>query len=220
MSKANTHPTIPTGGDRPTRRKMLATIATAAAVAPMAALPALAVVADHNDAELFALERDLQAAHARMLEACKMKNVTAERSYTAMPPEPERPPLPEEYGRMYDAMTVGEMRLLQKVQPDHPIVVWQRETEATFKAQMTEYRAACKKWDAETGHTAADEAFAERVSELDAIGERIFAVRATTLAGMGVKIRAYDLLEMHEHDENEGFLSLAADVLAMSEAAA
>jgi hypothetical protein len=205
--------------DQPTRRKMLATIATVAAGAAVTALPALAVAGDH-DAELFALERELKAAHARMLKACELTNETAERSYGNRPPQPERPGMPEEYAKMYEAITVGEVSLLRKVRPDHPIVVWQNETEATFKAQLAEHWAACVKLDRESGHEAADAAFTDRMNELYAISARIFATRATTLAGMAVKIRTYDLLDMDEDPDNGGFESLAADILAMSGAAA
>jgi hypothetical protein len=120
--------------DQPTRRKMLATIATVAAGASVTALPALAVNGDH-DTELFALERELKAAHARMEKACELTNETAERSYGNRPPQPERPEMPEEYAKMYEAMTVGEVSPLRKVRPDHPIVIWRNETEATFKAR-------------------------------------------------------------------------------------
>jgi hypothetical protein len=68
--------------DRPTRRKMLATIATAAAGASVAALPALA---DDADAELFAYEPRLLAAEAEIRTAADPQE-KAERSYFAMRP--------------------------------------------------------------------------------------------------------------------------------------
>jgi hypothetical protein len=49
----------------------------------------------------------------------------------------------------------------------------------------------------------------------NAIRDRLFATRATTIAGMMAKIRSYDLLDMHEDPENSGFNSLAEDIEAL-----
>jgi hypothetical protein len=66
--------------DHPTRRRVLATIASAAAVAPMAALPALADDAD-TDAALFAYEPRLLAAQAAVLAALDVQRDGDERHF-------------------------------------------------------------------------------------------------------------------------------------------
>ena len=130
------------GLSKPTRRELLSGVMSVAPAAGLVAVAAgggvahameasmkvldtvetgaVAAATGNPDPELFALEHELIAAHVRMLEACKLANETAERSYTVRPPQPERPPLPEEYGRMYDTMTFGELVLLTKVQPRRP----------------------------------------------------------------------------------------------------
>jgi len=200
------------------RRRALAGIATAAAV-PVAALPALAATSG-NDAELFRLERELIAAHTAVQAAGKLAS-DAERRYSALRPlGPERSAAPEEHADMYRSMTFGEFALLTKVQPNHPIIAWNRETEASYRARLADHQATCERLERETGSAEAEAAWAAGIEKMKEIGDRIFAKRASTLAGVEVKIRAYGLLDCADDPNNGGFASLAADISAMAKAAA
>jgi hypothetical protein len=71
-----------------TRRAVLA----GAAVLPALALPAMA--GQQSDRELFALDRELEAAHARMNEAFKVSSEVGERYHAMRPPTPAEPQPP------------------------------------------------------------------------------------------------------------------------------
>lgn len=197
---------------------MLITVATAAAAAPLAALPALAASAADDDAELLVLERELLAAYARMKEAAVLSHGVDERFSELCPPQPTRPPLPDEYAKMYEEMTVGEIALLAKVQPDHPILVWQMETGTDYRAKWSRFHETVEKLREENRTEAAEEAYNERVAAAYRIADRVMETPAKTMAGVEVKIPAYELLDLHEDADAvaDAFESVANDIRAMA----
>jgi hypothetical protein len=90
--------------DHPTRRKMLATIATAAAVAPLAALPALAQGSD-EDAALFAYEPRLLAAQAAVLAALDVQGDADERHFAGKADDPARDAAEQASSAAHDAFS-------------------------------------------------------------------------------------------------------------------
>ena len=109
-----------------TRRAL---ILAGAATLPALSLPAFALPAmagQQSDRELVALERELEAAHARMMEASKVSLEASKRYEAMMPPEPAEIPRPAGYEELWKTITVGQIGMLPA---DHQIVVWMRETE-------------------------------------------------------------------------------------------
>jgi hypothetical protein len=96
-----------------TRRAVLA----GAAALPMLALPAMA--GQRSDRELFALEQELEAAHARMMEASKVSSEAGERYEAIRPPQPAEPQPPAGYEELWKTITVGQLGVLPA---DHKIV--------------------------------------------------------------------------------------------------
>jgi hypothetical protein len=150
--------------DHPTRRKMLATIATAAAVAPLAALPALAQGSD-EDAGLLAFEPRLLAAQAAVLVALDVQGDADERYFAERPPEPV---LDVDFGKTVD----GDRVIWAKHSAD--LAAWQKADAVA--------RLAADVDAAGQASSAAHDAFS-------AIAEAALATRTRTIAGIAFKLR-------------------------------
>jgi hypothetical protein len=192
-----------------TRRSVLA----GAACLPALALPALALPAmaeQRSDRELAALERELEAAYARMMEASKISSEASERYMAMRPPEPAQPQPPAGYEELWKTITVGQVAVLPA---DHPIIVWQRETEECRLAIHRKHSAKCRRLSRKCGLDVAEANFNKRVDELWKIADRIFATQAHTIEGMKIKLRA---VERIEPDNLQDWASLEKDILALS----
>src|SRR5665811_2263004 len=163
-----------------TRRAILA----AAATLPALALPAMA--GQRSDRELFALERELEAAHARMMEASKVSSEADKRYDAIRPPQPAEPQPPAGYEELWKTITVGQLAVLPA---DHQIVVWQRETQERRLAIHRKHSAKCRRLSRKCGADIAEAEFEKRVDEHWEIGKRIFATQAHTIDGMKTKLR-------------------------------
>jgi hypothetical protein len=191
----------------PTRRAVLA----GASVLPALALPAMA--GQRSDRELFALERELEAAHARMMEASKVSSEAGERYAAMRPPEPAQPQPSAGYEELWKTITVGQLGVLPA---DHPIVVWDRETEERRRAIHRKHSAKCRRLARKCGVDIAEAEFDKRVDEHWKIAHRIFATQAHTIDGMKIKLQTVERLEI-ESDNNleDAWASLKKDILAL-----
>jgi len=192
------------------RRAILAGAATLPALALSAlALPAMA--GQRSDRELAALERELMPAHARMMEASKVSSEASKRYEAMRPPEPANPEPPAEYEELWKTLTVGQLGVLSA---DHPIVVWNRETEGRRKAIRGKYSAKCRRLMRTCGVDIAEAEFDNRVDELWQIAHRIFATQAHTIDGIKIKFRTVERMEID--DLGDAWASLEKDIRALS----
>jgi hypothetical protein len=196
-----------------TRRAVLA----GAAMLPALALPALALPAmaeQRSDRKLAALERELEAAHARMTEASKISSEVSERYEAMRPPEPAEPQPPAGFEELWKTITVGQLAMLPA---DHQINVWLRETEERRLAIHRKHSAKCRRLERKCGADVAEANFDKRVDELWKIAHRIFATRAHTIDGMKIKFRTVERLEIKQDNNLEdAWASLEKDIRALS----
>jgi hypothetical protein len=189
-------------------RRAALTGAAAIAVAVPVTGPAFA----NSDAELFALGRKLEEALALRDAADQRQNAATKRYHR--PAEPALPEPPEEYAALYKKITVGQMEMLAA---DHPLVVWHNETREEFSRVFGAHLARCHKLQDECGVTAAEDEFSERCQDLYEIGLQILAVRAQTLDGMAIKLRAVDLMSIDFDDgAKDAWDSIAADIQVLA----
>ncbi|WP_192362817.1 hypothetical protein [Mesorhizobium mediterraneum] len=200
------------------RRRMLLGLAAAstAAAAITVASAAGCAPAEHPDAELFRLEQEMEAAHARMnqqAKVCERIDRKCDKLFPPNPPKWEEPDMPEDVRVAFQAMTVKDMGTNNR-----PAIyaAWSNEVKEQKAANNGLHQAYHAKWEEinrESGLDAAEDAFGVRNNELWELGLRIFATPANTLEGMVVKLRAADRMDLQSFaDENEGFLSIAADI--------
>lgn len=193
---------------KPTTTRRQAIALTAAAFTLPVALPV--AIAGPVDPELVDLAREIKAAHARFNAFDGLER--AEREFIALsPPKPERVEMPPEIHREFENITFGEFKLLHAVAPDHPYVRWQREHGAEYDRRWTEYQQARERLSRECGVDAAEEKQLAMLNELNDLGERFFAIRAATLAGVALKLDMGELLEVDEL----AFASIAEDIRAL-----
>jgi hypothetical protein len=196
-----------------TRRAL---ILAGAATLPALSLPTLALPAmagQQSDRELVALEREIEAAHARMMEASKVSSEASERYEAMRPPKPAEPQQPEGYEELLKTITVGQLGVLPA---DHPIVVWNRETVEHRRAIHRKHSAKCRRLERKCGVNIAEKNFAKRVDELWEIAGRIFATQAHTIDGMKIKLRIVKRLEIDESNLGDAWASLEKDIRALS----
>jgi hypothetical protein len=193
---------------------MTTTTTRRAVLAGAAALPALtlpAMAEQRSDRELAALERELEVAHARMMEASKVSSEVSERYEAMRPPEPAQPQPPAAYEELWKTITVGQVAVLPA---DHPIIVWQRETEERRLAIHRKHSAKCRRMMRKCGADVAEANFDKRVDELWKIADRIFATQAHTIDGMKIKLRTVERIE--PDNLQEAWASLEKDIRALS----
>jgi hypothetical protein len=196
-----------------TRRAL---ILAGAATLPALSLPAFALPAmagQQSDRELVALERELEAAHARMMEASKVSSEASERYMAMRPPEPAVPQPPAGYEELWKTITVGQLAVLPA---DHQIVVWNRETEERRRAIYRKHSAKCRRLMRKCGVDVAEENFDKRVDELWKIAGRIFATQAHTIDGIKIKFRTVERIDPDKQNLEDAWASLEKDIRALS----
>jgi hypothetical protein len=191
----------------------------------MAALAATTLPAEPAtaDAELFRLGEEMEVVHARWRQACEAQDVASERysalkasflgSQVSMAPIP----LPEKFRGLVHGvyLTVGDAHLLEKVAPNHPLLVWHRDEMDRLKRLRAEQDESLAKLSREHAELkAAGDAVEADTETLFAIAERVFAIPASTVAGMLVKLRVDQMQEVHGEGEvsDEATASIAADI--------
>ncbi|WP_027167863.1 hypothetical protein [Mesorhizobium sp. WSM3224] len=178
------------------RRQMLRGLAAscAAAVTLATATTIPAAPAEHPDAELFRLEKELEAAHATVEKASEA-NRSLERTIDALlPPRPIQdwiaPPMPAHLKHLYDeahkAVRVGDA--IKGGWEPEPVRAW-------FEANAKERARVKAKWDdwialkderyREHDYDATEEAFEALLAVEWEIGMRICEIPAHTLEGIG-----------------------------------
>ncbi|RWO35010.1 MAG: hypothetical protein EOS10_01620 [Mesorhizobium sp.] len=205
------------------RRRLLlglAATSTAAAALAVASPPAhSAVPGEHPDAELLALDKEMEAAHSRMVRAskvCRKVGRKCEKLYPPRPPKWEDPDMPDH---------LHEMNLDRRIRDvgeiPEPIRAWLKERgeqRAANKALQDAYHAKWEEINRQGGVDAAEEAFNAFCDEEWETGKRIFAVPAYTLEGMAVKIRAGQRLGLENFsDPSEAYLSIVLQPVAQHE---
>ena len=200
-----------------TRRAVLAGAAMLPALAlPAFALPAFALPAmagQQSDRELVALERELEAAHARMMEASKVSLEASKRYEAMMPPKPAEPQKPEGYEELWKTITVGQLGVLPA---DHPIVVWNRETVEHRRAIHRKHSAKCRRLMRKCGADVAEANFEKWVDKLWEIAGRIFATQARTIDGIKIKFRTVERIDPDKANLQDAWASLEKDIRALS----
>jgi hypothetical protein len=189
-----------------TRRAVLA----GAAVLPALALPAMA--GQQSDRELFALDRELEAAHARMNEAFKVSSEVGERYHAMRPPTPAEPQPPAGYEELWKTITVGQLAVLPA---DHQINVWQRETEERRLAIHRKHSAKCQRLMRKCGVNVAEANASKLADEVWKIGKRIFATQAHTIGGIKIKFRTAERMDPDKEALEDAWASLEKDILAL-----
>jgi hypothetical protein len=208
MATMNTHNVAKSPGNT-TRTTRRALILAGAATLPALALPAMA--GQQSDRALFALERELEAAHARMMDASKISSEADERYAAMRPPQPAEPQPPAGYEELWKTITVGQLAVLPA---DHQIVVWDREIAERRKVIRIKHSAKCCRLERKCGVDVAEANFEKRVDELWEIANRIFATQAHTIDGMKIKFRTVERLD--EENLGDAWASLEKDIRALS----
>lgn len=202
------------------------TITRRTALAGIASIPAIggagAATAEHPDADLIQLGKECEAAHARMMQASALADeLGANRPSPESAPLLQRVSMPEEFQDLVyqgqtreSGITVAEFHLLEKVAPDHPLLVWSRERTERTLMEQEEFAARLHATSRE--YEAAEETFIKAQDELLEICERIFATPAHTLEGMAIKLQAGKWKEAGEYGEQDAAASVAADIKRMT----
>lgn len=223
----NTH--VPAAGEAMPAANVsrrIALLGGLSAAAALAVIPKVhAAPADHPDAELFRLERDLEAAHARREKASEVNCRIAAEIAASLPPRPlhpsdwHSPSMPAELREMHDAAlqtaTFAEVAKYDTWKPE-PVRAWHeavgRERDEV-KATWEEWAALSNERHRERDYDALEDHHTALLDEGWDIGMRICKVPAQSLEGMMVKIRVSDLLTLEDFgDANEAFASIAADI--------
>jgi hypothetical protein len=197
----------------PSRR---AVIAGGAAVSALAIVPAQAVpTLSNSDAELLALGNKLDDAHARVLAAEIPLHETSKRYERMKPQKPALLKPPAKYAELWKTISVGQMEMLPD---DHPLIVWVRDTEELRGSIFTAHFRECKRIGEQCGVDAAESAYNDRLNELWEIGNKIYAMRAHSLAGLMVKLRTVEALA--DEDLGDAWESVGADIRVLANGAA
>jgi hypothetical protein len=190
-----------------TRRSAL----TALASAPALAIPAFATPSTssphHSDAELFALQPEIEAADYRFNVALDAQNRAEERTF----PRPPRPAQPEPSFVKEDWFQTFKEKMAELNANPNPSPEW-----AAYDVALKAWEEEIARIDLETGAAAACDHADDLLCEVDAICDKIIAIRATTLAGLKFKAKY-----VAEHDPDAPSLelldSIIADILEMED---
>jgi hypothetical protein len=191
----------------------MTTTSRRAVLAGIAATPALTVpaLADHPDAQLFALYRKLTEAIARrdnLSDACSVASDRAQAIKATMPPLPDEPEPPSEFAQIW---THEPGRVFDMLSADHPLKIWERNTAAERQALYAQQYERRHFVNERAGVTAAEAAFNNAVAESNDIGAAICEINAQTINGVLVKIKTCEALDFAD-DPEEFWTSIAADI--------
>jgi hypothetical protein len=206
------------------RRVMFAGMAASLAASTIPAEPA-----EHPDADLLAFDKEMEAAHARMTRAMNAVNRADRKAEKAARPRPiypgewKRPELPDHLREMYNA-AIENVRfgdIAKRNWKPEAIRAWDeavKKEKTHVQATWDEYHAKHDEQSRLFGCEAKQDALDACLNDLWEIGRRIFATPANTFEGMAVKLRAGDWLELEDFgDENEAFVSIAADIKRLAQ---
>jgi hypothetical protein len=197
---------------------MTATTSRRAVLAGVAAVPALSLPAIalgyEPDAKLLALGREFEAKDAEVKQANKRLHEADDRYQAVRPVRPVMPEPPQWYLGAIRSLTVSQATVIPE---DHPIKVWERENEEHRRVMLDAYDAEWDKAGKESGYEEAEAEWEGLLDELWAIGKAIFALPAHTPAGLLLKVRVAEGLEI-EPDSDDGITkawnSLVGDIRA------
>ena len=198
--------------------------ATAALALPTATLSP-AAPAEHPDAALFALDQEMEEAHAAMQLAYRVVTEIDRKVEKLYPPEPakwEEPLMPDHLLDMLGDMPLGTIRHPNLDKQPEPLRERDKacdEQKAAHQALREAYLEQVEAINREGGLNAAEDAFDALSSEHWEIGQRIFETPAHTLEGMEIKLRAADRLDLRTFAEDgNAFSSIAADIKRLAAA--
>ncbi|TPJ34279.1 hypothetical protein [Mesorhizobium sp. B2-6-5] len=214
------------------RRLILAGLASLPAIA--GATAALAMPKAHPDAELFRLERELDALQSRMDMLEKTQNqlhAIAEKAAGLKPVHPskwEKPSMPDDLKEMqstwFRSVNFSAIDLdIEKEAARCPELVraWNRayaEEQASVKAAWDKYKARLDEQQRLIGWTEKEAEFDDVVSDHWDVGRSILEIPARTIEGMAVKAKAaksIGLLQLGgEAGDALGFISADIERLA------
>ena len=209
------------------RRVLLGAIAAVPATAALATPPKVfpdfgAAPAEHPDAALFALDREMEEARANLAKASKAQDEIYQRCEDLYPPRPaewEEPKMPDHIQEMVMAMTFGDVARHPEKEPIayREWHKWRDGEKAAWRAQQEAYLKQVETIEREGGLYIADEAYDARLDEVWQVGRRIFATPASTLEGMAIKLHTSNKLNsldivLDDLSEDKAFLSIAADI--------
>jgi hypothetical protein len=205
-------------------RHMTTTTSRRAILAGIAAVPAIATSAPalgSPDAELLALGRSVEALKVQYEEASDLVEKLSKLAEPYFPPPFAWSEPPAEYADLWQRTPSIAVEMLPK---DHPLIVW-RET--TREPDSARHDAYCKVRDeamdeveARFGCGAAEAHQGDLCGEICETAMRILTIRAHTVEGMMVKVRAFELSALEdEESRGKALESLAHDLRAMTGAA-
>ncbi|RWO54166.1 hypothetical protein [Mesorhizobium sp.] len=210
------------------RRRMLlglAVASTAAATITVASAAGCAPV-EHPDAELFRLEQEMEAAHARMKRIERTSSRADKKARKAVGPAPiqphewekQEPKMPGHLSEMRQTAlkSVLFVNFLSTDWEPAPVRAWRDAAEkerGRVRAAWDEYHAKLK----ELGYDANEDAFNACCSEHDEFAKRICSIPAHTFEGMAVKLRAHvrtggEIEKEEMYLDDYAFASIAADI--------
>ncbi|WP_419693567.1 hypothetical protein ACN2CC_20820 [Mesorhizobium muleiense] len=202
----------------------LALAASAASVRNASATPPVAAPAEHPDAELFRLDQEMEAAHARMKRMERASSRADRKALKAVGPRPthpsdwKSPSMPEHLSEMREA-ALKSVLFVDVVNTDWepaPVRAWRdaiKQEKAQVRAAWDEYWAKLKDLE----HDANEDAFNACVNEVDEFTKRICSIPAHTFEGMAVKLRAHvrsggEIEKEEMYLDDYAFSSIAADI--------
>ncbi|MER8581729.1 hypothetical protein NKG95_24070 [Mesorhizobium sp. M1423] len=206
------------------RRQVLRSLAASSAVAATLVTIPAASAAEHPDADLFWLDQEMAEAEAQMNranEACCRIGRKVDKLYPPQPAGWEEPRMPDDLHEMTGGMLVRDLALPEKQPaPLRDFYKSREEQRAAHRALQEAFLDKVDEINREAGVDAAEAAYRARSAEFYKVGDRILATPANTLEGIVVKLRAADKLGRCNSDENDAFISIAADIRRLAGEAA
>jgi hypothetical protein len=171
-------------------------------LAGAAALPALAIpaVAIEADAEIFALERKIQAMHARLRPLEVQQEAAHKRYKAALPPERETQKLPAEF-EGWEKLTLGEIGELALDQPDHPFLALLRLGRKNRPVVPDTWYEEGERLREESGYNAVQQQYNDLCGEIWDTSMELLAIPAHTIAGVAAKVRTAKYMAAEDGDE-------------------
>ncbi|RWN41636.1 hypothetical protein LRP31_06700 [Mesorhizobium mediterraneum] len=175
----------------------------------------MAETAEHPDADLLWLDKEMEEADVQRnlaAKACRRIGKKCEKLFPPAPPQWEPPDMPDSLRKIIGNSTIHDL----KSNPPAHLLAWRQlldEQRAASKALQEAYLDKVDEINRQSGVDAAEKALSARVDELYKIGDRIIATPANTLEGILVKLRAVDMMDFASFAaESAVFSSIAADI--------